>query len=92
MHGIHHSMVKDETNSNWSSGLTIWDWLHGTLCLNVPQQEITIGVPAFRAADDVDLVEVLKMPFRDQRPIWILPGDGQPVRAALPEVSDRLLP
>jgi sterol desaturase/sphingolipid hydroxylase (fatty acid hydroxylase superfamily) len=92
MHGIHHSIVKDETNSNWSSGLAIWDWLHGTLCLNVPQQEITIGVPAFRASNDVELVEVLKMPFVEQRPSWILPGDGQPVRAALPEVTDRLLP
>ncbi len=92
MHGIHHSIVKDETNSNWSSGLTIWDWLHGTLCLNVPQQEITIGVPAFRDSADVELVEVLKMPFVEQRPTWILPGDGQPVRAALPEISDRLLP
>src|ERR1051326_886517 len=47
MHGIHHSVVERETNSNWSSGLTIWDWLHGTLRLNVPQQEIKIGVPAF---------------------------------------------
>jgi sterol desaturase/sphingolipid hydroxylase (fatty acid hydroxylase superfamily) len=31
MHGIHHSTVREETDSNWSSGLTVWDWLHGTL-------------------------------------------------------------
>lgn len=92
MHGIHHSIVKDETNSNWSSGLTIWDRLHRTLRLNVPQQEITIGVPAYQAADDVELEEVLKMPFVEQRPTWILPGDGRPVRSALPEASDKLLP
>ena len=48
MHGIHHSIVERETNSNWSSGLTIWDWLHRTLRLNVPQSEVTIGVPAFQ--------------------------------------------
>lgn len=47
MHGIHHSIVERETNSNWSSGLTVWDWLHGTLRLNVPQAEVTIGVPAY---------------------------------------------
>jgi sterol desaturase/sphingolipid hydroxylase (fatty acid hydroxylase superfamily) len=29
MHGIHHSIVQEETNANWSSGLTLWDWLHG---------------------------------------------------------------
>ena len=45
MHGIHHSIVRAETNANWSSGLTCWDWLHGTLRLNVPQNEIVIGVP-----------------------------------------------
>jgi len=37
MHGIHHSIVREETDSNWSSGLTLWDWLHGTLRLEVPQ-------------------------------------------------------
>src|ERR1051325_6150409 len=53
MHGIHHSIVRGETDSNWSSGLTVWDWLHGTLRLNVPQQEITIGVPAYREREEV---------------------------------------
>jgi sterol desaturase/sphingolipid hydroxylase (fatty acid hydroxylase superfamily) len=33
MHGIHHSVVPEELNSNWSSGLMVWDWLHGTLRL-----------------------------------------------------------
>src|SRR5216684_7300753 len=28
MHGIHHSVVRRETDSNWSSGLSVWDWLH----------------------------------------------------------------
>jgi sterol desaturase/sphingolipid hydroxylase (fatty acid hydroxylase superfamily) len=30
MHGIHHSVVRGETDANWSSGLALWDWLHGT--------------------------------------------------------------
>lgn len=63
MHGIHHSVVEEETNSNWSSGLTLWDKLHGTLRLNVPQAEITIGVPDYRAPEEVKLMEVLRMPF-----------------------------
>ena len=91
MHGIHHSIVKGETNSNWSSGLTVWDWLHGTLRLNVPQDKITIGVPAYRATEDVELSQVLKLPFVEQRPTWILPGDGQPVRLASSEDLVRLL-
>src|SRR5258708_6540698 len=67
MHGIHHSIVRNETNSNWSSGLTAWDWLHGTLHLNVPQDEITIGVPAYQEAAKVHLWTILKLPFRRQR-------------------------
>lgn len=48
MHGIHHSTVREETESNWSSGLTLWDRLHGTLRLDVPQQALTIGTPGYR--------------------------------------------
>jgi sterol desaturase/sphingolipid hydroxylase (fatty acid hydroxylase superfamily) len=66
MHGIHHSIVPEETNSNWSSGLTLWDWLHGTLRLNVPQR--AIGVPAYRDPQDVTLGKSLKLPFLPQRP------------------------
>jgi sterol desaturase/sphingolipid hydroxylase (fatty acid hydroxylase superfamily) len=93
MHGIHHSIIREETDSNWSSGLTLWDWLHGTLKINVPQDEITIGVPAFRDPREVGLKEVLSMPFGEQRPTWDLPGDGEPARLiALPAAPDHLLP
>lgn len=92
MHGIHHSIVEEETNSNWSSGLTLWDWLHGTLRLNVPQDEITIGVPAYQNPDEVKLRQVLELPFVEQRPTWLLPGDVQPERAAIPVEMNRLLP
>lgn len=92
MHGIHHSIVEEETNSNWSSGLTLWDWLHGTLRLNVPQDEITIGVPAYQNPEEVKLRQVLELPFVEQRPTWLLPGDGKPVRPALPVEINRLLP
>jgi sterol desaturase/sphingolipid hydroxylase (fatty acid hydroxylase superfamily) len=91
MHGIHHSIVRDETNSNWSSGLAIWDRLHGTLRLNVPQDKITIGVPAYREPEDVELLKILPMPFGEQRPTWQLPDDGEPRREALPGPPDNLL-
>jgi len=92
MHGIHHSIVREETDSNWSSGLTVWDWLHGTLRLNVPQDEIAIGVPAYREPEEVGLAEVLKMPFGEQRAAWILPGGVRPSRAPLPVAPNHLLP
>jgi sterol desaturase/sphingolipid hydroxylase (fatty acid hydroxylase superfamily) len=85
MHGIHHSMVPGETNSNWSSGLTLWDWLHGSLRLNVRQRDITIGVPAYREPRDVTLERSLELPFVTQRPWRLLPGDGEPA----PHAEDR---
>jgi sterol desaturase/sphingolipid hydroxylase (fatty acid hydroxylase superfamily) len=81
MHGIHHSDVKAETDSNWSSGLTVWDWLHGTLRLDVPQSEITIGVPAYRDARELSLTQILKLPFTEERPAW-QPPDGDLKRIA----------
>jgi sterol desaturase/sphingolipid hydroxylase (fatty acid hydroxylase superfamily) len=90
MHGIHHSLVKEETDSNWSSGLTLWDRLHGTLKLNVPQDEINVGVPAYREPDEVGLLEILRMPFGEERPTWQLPGGGTPARA-LPAPPDELM-
>src|SRR5579884_3006012 len=82
MHGIHHSIVQEETDSNWSSGLTLWDWLHGTLRLNVPQQAITIGVPAYNDPEQVTLPKVLALPFEDA-PAWQDPGLPQPERPPL---------
>ncbi len=70
MHGIHHSTMHGETDSNWSSGLTIWDKLHGTFRADVPQEEITIGVPAYRDPLEVGLAEYVNMPFAEQRPTW----------------------
>lgn len=81
MHGIHHSVVKDETDSNWSSGLTVWDRLHGTLKLDAARAEVTVGVPAYRDPQEVGLSEILKLPFGDERPAWRLPAGGTPGRA-----------
>lgn len=81
MHGIHHSIVREETDSNWSSGLTVWDWLHGTLRRDVPQQAITIGVPAYREPKQVTLAKTIAMPFVTQPNSWQLPeSEERPAR------------
>ncbi|MBX6741504.1 MAG: sterol desaturase family protein [Acetobacteraceae bacterium] len=74
MHGIHHSILEEEANSNWSSGLTIWDRLHGTLRLDVPQDRIIIGLAARRKPAEVTLPRILAMPFRRQSPRLLLSG------------------
>lgn len=72
LHGIHHSNVREETDSNWSSGLTVWDWLHGTLKTDVKQSEITIGVPAYQNKNEVTLPKILPLPFESQKEDWRL--------------------
>ncbi|HEX7680389.1 MAG TPA: sterol desaturase family protein [Thermoanaerobaculia bacterium] len=70
MHGIHHSDVAGHTNSNWSSLLSAWDVLHGTSRLDVPQESIRIGVPAYDDPDDVTLGKILVLPFQHPRNDW----------------------
>jgi sterol desaturase/sphingolipid hydroxylase (fatty acid hydroxylase superfamily) len=83
LHGIHHSIVEEETASNFSSGLTVWDRLHGTLRANVPQADITIGVPAYRDPHEITLARLIAMPFgKEKEPIWVLPSDTKPQRVA----------
>ena len=77
IHGIHHSIVEEETNSNWSSGLAIWDRLHGTLKTDVPQDKIIIGVPTYREPDEVGLTKIMKMPFEEQKLARDLPKAGR---------------
>lgn len=67
MHGIHHSDQFSETDSNWSSLLSWWDYLHGTMVLAVPQSEVRIGVPAYQNERDVTLPRILLLPFLRQR-------------------------
>lgn len=82
LHGIHHSAARAETDSNWSSGLTLWDRLHGTLRLDAPRREADIGVPAYRDPRELGLARLLPMPFAPQRPAWLPHGRGpEPARA-----------
>ena len=73
MHGIHHSAVEDQTGSNWSSGFALWDHLHRTFRIDVPQRDIKIGVPAYRDPGELGVLASLTMPFGHERDAWALP-------------------
>lgn len=68
MHGIHHSSVRQETDSNWSTIFSWPDYLHGTLRLNVPQGGIRIGVASYQEPGQLSLLKVLEIPFGAERP------------------------
>jgi sterol desaturase/sphingolipid hydroxylase (fatty acid hydroxylase superfamily) len=79
MHGIHHSIVQRETNSNWGTIFCWWDKLHRTLRRDVPQDAVTIGVAPYREENELTLGKLFAMPFRRQRP-WRLPNGEIPER------------
>ena len=86
MHGIHHSLVREETDSNYGTIFTIWDRLHRTCRLDVPQEEIVIGVPGYRDEAGLTLWNCLRLPFLRLRP-WRLADGTVPNRASSLEVS-----
>jgi sterol desaturase/sphingolipid hydroxylase (fatty acid hydroxylase superfamily) len=83
MHGIHHSIVERETDSNWGTIFCWWDKIHRSLRRDIPQAEITIWVAAFRDEQELTVGKLLALPFKGQRP-WKLPTGEIPERAPKP--------
>lgn len=86
MHGIHHSIVQKETDSNYSVIFSFWDRLHQTVRLNVFQDEVIIGVPSHRDATELTAWNLIKMPFSKMRP-WKLPDGSVPQRGERPKAK-----
>ena len=63
MHGIHHSTKSEEMNTNYSSLLSWWDRVHGSLRLDVPQRAVTIGVAGFSEPAQVTFLRSMSLPF-----------------------------
>jgi sterol desaturase/sphingolipid hydroxylase (fatty acid hydroxylase superfamily) len=63
LHGIHHASDPALRDTNWSSGLALWDVLHGTRKTDVPQESIRIGIEGFTQPDQVRLGRMLELPF-----------------------------
>ncbi len=82
MHGIHHSQVRRETNSNFGVVFCWWDKLHRTIGLNIPQSRIEIGIAGYSLSQDNGLWGALTLPFRKQRDYWSKPDGTVPQRDA----------
>ncbi len=83
MHGIHHSIVQRETNSNWGTVFRWWDQLHRTLRIDIPQDALTIGVAAYRDEKELTFGQLFLLPFRKPR-AWQLPNGEVPERPPTP--------
>jgi sterol desaturase/sphingolipid hydroxylase (fatty acid hydroxylase superfamily) len=66
MHRIHHSVLREETNSNFGFGLPWWDHLFGTYRADpaAGHRGMTIGLEAFRDPAELRIDRMLMQPFR----------------------------
>lgn len=64
MHRVHHSIVRDETNSNFGFNLPCWDCLFGTYRAQPARGHagMTVGLEAFRDATHLRLDRLLLQP------------------------------
>ena len=88
MHGVHHSAVGPETNSNYSVIFSWWDRLNRSLRLNVGQTDIVIGVPGYLRPGDNRVLPMLALPFTRQRPYWRWPSGKASLRSKSPGAPD----
>lgn len=70
MHRVHHSIHRDETDSNFGFNLSVWDRLFRTYRAEPRDghETMRIGLDAFRAAADGSLHRLLTQPFRPPHP------------------------
>ena len=69
MHRIHHSLLRQETDSNYGFHLSIWDRLFGSYRARPLGQEanMAIGLEQFRRPDQQSLSALLRQPFDADR-------------------------
>ena len=77
MHRVHHSVLRQETDSNFGFNLPWWDRLFGTYRAEprAGHDGMTIGLPVFRNPGELRLDRLLTQPFRAP------PEDGDAPRA-----------
>ncbi len=66
VHRIHHSVLINETNSNYGFNLTLWDRVFGTWTEQPHKnhRDMDIGLPAIRHKKPTEFIWSLMLPFR----------------------------
>lgn len=68
MHRIHHSMIENETNSNFTFFISLWDRIFGTY-LESPEKghiDMTLGLSRFKESKCLTYTGLMKMPVIGQ--------------------------
>ncbi len=66
MHRVHHSVLRNEHDSNFGFNLSVWDRLFGTYVENPEKghDAMTIGLPAYQTDEPARLDWSLSLPFK----------------------------
>ena len=66
MHSVHHSVLPNETNSNYGFFLSIWDKIFSSYIAhpNLKPDSINIGLPIYQSEKPSSLSWSLKLPFK----------------------------
>jgi sterol desaturase/sphingolipid hydroxylase (fatty acid hydroxylase superfamily) len=92
MHGIHHSIIMEETDANWSTIFSFPDFLHRTIRLNVPQDKLVIGLPVPRGGERLSLGKLISMPIMPYCPELQRPAElmrrKEPLQLAVTMLAD----
>jgi sterol desaturase/sphingolipid hydroxylase (fatty acid hydroxylase superfamily) len=67
MHYVHHSRWQPETDSNYSSLLSVWDRLFGSFKLRDKPEEISLGLDNYEEREWRRLPGLLASPFRRRK-------------------------
>ena len=80
MHRIHHSAIREETNSNYGFSLSIWDRLFGTYHKQpvLGHTRMMIGLEYFRDEKELLLHRMLIQPALNPRPAKAEPTPEEP--------------
>lgn len=62
LHGLHHARHAQQASVNWSSGLTLWDRLHGSF--HPIDHEISVGVRGIDRSKEVTWPRLTAMPLQ----------------------------
>lgn len=79
IHDIHHRAVRDKTDSNWASGFSFWDKIHGTWREDFDTKAEPIGVATYQNSEELTLPQILTMPFGAERDAWTLTIEKQEI-------------
>ena len=73
MHYVHHSRWQPETDSNYTSLLSVWDRLFGSFRLRDKPAEISLGLDNYEEREWRRLPGLLAAPFKKSRSRAVLP-------------------